>query len=125
MTELFTFLCQGTLVYLLGIQTLNVAGRHYFLAGATSFLLAMAGFYTNAAVAHAGFAGIFGSVWWSYCLAGVFSVPLSMWSHPQLVAWYERIINSRKRITDPAELLGIDKPVLLEQENGAVFVKKL
>ena len=95
MTEFLTFLAQGTLVYLLGIQTLNVVGRHYILAGATSFLLAAVGYYANAAVAHAGFDGIFGSIWWSYCLAGVFSVPFSMWSHPKIAAWYGRITNQR------------------------------
>lgn len=90
MTELMTFLSQGFLVYLLGIQTLNVAGNHVVLAAVTSFLLAVCGYYANAAVAHAGFAGIGGSVWWSYCLSGVFAVPVAMWTHPKLIRIYTR-----------------------------------
>ncbi len=97
LTEALTFVAQGTLVYLLGIQTLNVAGRHYILAGVTSFLLASAGYYANAAVAFAGFDGILGPVWWSYCLAGVFTVPLSMWSHPKIVRLYERLKRRHRR----------------------------
>ena len=91
MTEALTFLAQGTLVYMLGLQTLNVVGKHYILSAVTSFLLAVCGYYANAAVAHAGFNGIFGSIWWSYCMAGTVAVPLSIWSHPHLVRLYQRL----------------------------------
>jgi hypothetical protein len=93
-TEFLTFALQGSLVYLLGIQTLNVAGGHYVLAGLTSFLLAACGYYTNAAVAEAGFGGLFGPLWWSYCMAGVLFAPLSMWTHPQLVRLYVRVVRN-------------------------------
>ena len=91
MTEFLTFLAQGTLVYLLGIQTLNVVGRHVILAALTSFLLAVCGYYANAAVAFAGFNGIGGSIWWSYCLAGVVTVPLAIYTHPIIVRWYRKL----------------------------------
>lgn len=90
-TEALTFLSQGALVYLLGIQTLNVVGRHYVLTAVTSFALAVCGYYANAAVAYAGFDGIGGSIWWSYCLAGTVTVPLSIWSHPKIVALYRSV----------------------------------
>lgn len=93
MTEFYTFVAQGTLVYLLGIQTLNVVGRHIVLSAVTSFILAVCGYYANAAVAYAGLQGIGGSIWWSYCLAGTVTVPLSIWSHPYLVKFYGRWSN--------------------------------
>lgn len=92
MTEILTFAAQGSLVFLLGIQTLNVVGKHYILAMLTSFVLAVCGYYANAAVAHAGFAGIGGSIWWSYCLAGVFAAPLAIYTHPKIVKAYNKWI---------------------------------
>ena len=88
MTETLTFAAQASLVYLLGIQTLNVVGKHYALAAITSFVLAVCGYYANAAVAHSGFAGIGGPIWWSYCMAGTIAAPLAMWTHPKIVRWY-------------------------------------
>lgn len=91
MTEIFTFIAQGLLVYLLGIQTLNVVGKHYVLAVITSFALAVCGYYANAAVAFAGFAGIGGSIWWSYCLASCAAAPLAIYTHPHIVALYKKL----------------------------------
>lgn len=80
-------------MYLLGIQTLNVVGRHYVLAALTSFALAVCGYYANAAVAYAGFDGIGGSIWWSYVMAGTVTVPLAIYTHPMIVKLYARWTN--------------------------------
>lgn len=82
--EIMIFTSQFATVYLLGIQQLNVAGRHYVAAFCTSCLLGLSAFYLTASIGQAGISATFSSLWWSFMVAGPLAILLAMWSHPKL-----------------------------------------
>lgn len=87
------FGAQFIYVMLLGLQSLNVNGRHYAMAITTSFALGTLGFYLTAAVAEVRLAGQFGPVWWGFVLAGPAGISLAIWVHPHIRDWYQRRFN--------------------------------
>lgn len=84
------FVAQLIYVLLLGLQSLNVNGRHYALAMASSTALGTLGFFLTASVAEVRHAGQFGPVWWGFVLAGPVGIGLAIWLHPKIRGWYER-----------------------------------
>ena len=88
---LAVFAAQLVYVLLLGLQSLNVNGRHYAMAVSTSFALGTLGFYLTAAVAEVQKAGLYGPIWWGFVLAGPVGIALAIWVHPHLARLYRRL----------------------------------
>lgn len=88
---LTVFAAQLIYIMLLGLQSLNVNGRHYGLAMASSFALGTLGFYLTAMVAEVQRAGQFGPIWWAFVLAGPVGICIAIWLHPHLKHWYGKV----------------------------------
>lgn len=85
MLQLLTvFVCQFLLIMLMGIQSLNVQGRKYFAAGATSFLLGIGQFTVTAAIATAKDGGLLSPLGIAFLLGGPLGIMTSIWIHPKL-----------------------------------------
>jgi len=94
-TEALTvFAAQFAYVLLLGLQSLNVNGRHYGMSMVTSFALGTLGFYLTAMVAEVKISGQFGSVWWGFVAAGPAGIALAIWIHPRLRRAYQRLMGA-------------------------------
>jgi hypothetical protein len=87
---LIVFGAQLVYVLLLGLQSLNVNGRHYAAAMTCSFALGTLGFFLTAAVAEVKRAGVFGPIWWGFVVAGPVGIAIAIWIHPRLRDLYER-----------------------------------
>lgn len=86
---LLVFCSQFVYVLLLGLQSLNVNGRHYALAASTSGLLGVLGFWLTAAIAQKPEVGT--AVWWAYIAAGPTGISGSIYLHPHVKRIYERV----------------------------------
>lgn len=85
MTEaVIVFLCQFAYIMLLGLQQLNVVGKHYASAAGTSFALGWFGYFLTATVAVHEKHGMYSMVWWAFVSAGPIGIVVSMWLHPRL-----------------------------------------
>lgn len=80
--ELKVFAAQFAMIMLLGLQSLNVNGRHYAMAAITSALLGLVGWYITATIAVVGINGIGSSVWWSFLVAGPCGIMTAIYVHP-------------------------------------------
>lgn len=91
MTDLLIIFCaQFVYVMLLGLQSLNVNGRHYALAATTSTLLGVLGFALTAAIAQKPHVGT--AIWWAYIAAGPAGIATSIYLHPKLQGLYDRFV---------------------------------
>ncbi len=82
MKELLVFTAQFFMVFLLGLQSLNVNRGHYMSAATTSLALGVCGFYITATIAAVHGEGMGTWLWWSYIAAGPMGIVASMWAHP-------------------------------------------
>lgn len=87
---LLIFACQFTYIALLGLQQLNVVGRHYIGACVVSLLLGMCGYQLTAQIALAAHGPALGPVWWGYLAGGPLGICFGMWLHPRLRKWMEK-----------------------------------
>lgn len=85
---LIVFACQFTYIMLLGLQTLNVNGKHYISAAATSLALGCFGYFLTATVAAHQQHGIYSPAWFAFIAGGPMGVVASMWLHPRLKAFW-------------------------------------
>lgn len=83
---IFLSFVTACLVFLRGIQQLNVIGGHYVMASMTSYLIALAEVYFVADVAMKGLDAAF-----YVGTGGAIGVTLAMFFHPKI----KRIINER------------------------------
>lgn len=81
---LFVFAAQFLYVFLLGLQQLNVVGRHYAAAAATSWCLGVFGYYLTATIAVHSSPDSGSLVWWAFTTAGVAGICFAMWVHPRI-----------------------------------------
>lgn len=88
MDAALVFGAQFVMIFLLGIQSLNVNGKHYVSAAITSALLGVFGFYLTGTIAAAHQQGMFSVIWWSFVTAGPLGIITSMKLHPVLVRWF-------------------------------------
>lgn len=86
------FAAQFAMVMLLGLQSLNVNGRHYAGAAATSLLLGVCGYHITATIAAMNQDGFGSTAWWAFIIAGPCGIVTSIWLHPRL----RKLINDRK-----------------------------
>jgi hypothetical protein len=84
------FVAQYLMVLLLGLQSLNVRDRHYVLAGITSFMLGVCGFYVTSIVGAAK-GQVLTILWWSFVIAGPCGIITAMAVHPALVRAWEKL----------------------------------
>lgn len=84
------FAAQFVYVLLLGLQSLNVNGRHYAMAAATSVHLGVLGFWLTAMIAEVKTAGVGDGVWWAFVLAGPVGIVVAIYIHPHLHRLYQR-----------------------------------
>ena len=84
------FVAQFVLIFLLGIQSLNVNRGHYFLAGLTSLMLGVVGFYITGTVAAAHKEGMYSGVWWAFIIGGPLGIITSMKLHPIIHRWMKK-----------------------------------
>ncbi len=84
------FVAQYLMVLLLGLQSLNVRDHHYVLAGITSFLLGVCGFYVTSVVGAAKGQALT-ILWWSFVVAGPCGIVTAMAIHPTLVGIWRRL----------------------------------
>jgi hypothetical protein len=84
------FLAQGTMIFLFGIQSLNVNGGHKYLAAGTSLILGVLGFYVTGTVAKAYNDGLFTLFGLSFILAGPIAIWLAIELHPKIKKFLTR-----------------------------------
>ena len=84
------FLGQFILVGLLGIQQMNVQGRHYIAAAITSLILGISAFHVTAIIAEAGKAGVFSAEYFAYLLAGPLAICTAIWSFPKIKRYWSK-----------------------------------
>lgn len=81
-TELYVFSSQFAMIFLLGIQQMNVTGRHFVAAFITSLLLGICGYYLTSVIAQINIEGVLSSVWWSFIMSGPLGIITAMKVHP-------------------------------------------
>lgn len=89
------FVSQFFLIFLMGLQSLNVKDGHTILAGITSALLSLCGFYVTGLTAKAfdaGFLSLFGL---SFTVSGALGIMVAMKMHKHIVRMYSLIKNFR------------------------------
>lgn len=90
MTETISiFVAQYSLIFLLGIQSLNVNSKRYKTAFVTSLCLGIVGFHVTGTVAAAYRDGMFTPIWWSFIFAGPLGIVSSMKLHPVIVRFFK------------------------------------
>lgn len=91
MLDLVTiFVSQFVLIGLLGIQTMNVAGRHYVAAAITSFILGVASFHVTAVIAEVGRAGMFTDKWYTFLAAGPIAIVTAIFVYPRIKKYWSK-----------------------------------
>jgi len=88
--EIKIFLAQFLMIFLLGLQSINVNRGHKLLAALTSFGLGIAGFYVTGTIAQAYQEGMFSSMFLSFILSGPCGIVVSMMVHPKIVKWLKK-----------------------------------
>lgn len=87
------FACQFIYVMFLGLQSLNVNGRHYALAASTSSVLGVLGFWITATIAQKPEVGT--AVWWAFLAAGPTGICTSIYVHPKVAKLYQRLTRGK------------------------------
>lgn len=87
LTALAVFACQFAYVALLGLQQLNVVGKHYTAAFAVSLCLGVLGYHLVAVIAIHAHQAAGAPAWWGYVFGGPAGIVFSMWLHPRLRRW--------------------------------------
>lgn len=86
MNEVYLFICQFTMVYLLGLQSRAVNSKQYLLAAAVSLALGIVGYYLQATLGKLPVDGWFTAPWFAYIIAGPVAICGAMWTHSKLVS---------------------------------------
>ena len=87
LTALLIFAAQFVYIMLLGLQQLNVVGKHYVGAATVSLALGVFGYHLTATIAIHAEGHTFGLVWWGYVLAGPIAICTAMAIHPFFKKW--------------------------------------
>lgn len=87
--EIKIFIAQFLMIFLLGLQSINVNRGHKLIAALTSFGLGVAGFYVTGTIAQAYQEGMFSSTFISFIFAGPCGIVCSMFAHPHLVKMFK------------------------------------
>lgn len=82
------FVSQFFLIFLMGLQGLNVKDGHTILAGIVSALLSLCGFYVTGLTAKAFDAGFISWFGVSFTLAGTLGIMCAMKTHKYIVRFY-------------------------------------
>ena len=90
---MLVFASQFVYVMLLGLQSLNVNGRHYALAATTSSMLGVLGFWITATIAQKPHVGT--AIWWAYLAAGPAGICASIYLHPKVAGIYARLVGGK------------------------------
>lgn len=85
MTELTLFLSTALVVFALGFQQLNVAGRHYFLAVLTSLVIGASQIYLWRTLPGASVSQVVATL-----CGGPVGIVGAMWLHPRLARLLKR-----------------------------------
>lgn len=85
MDALIIFVAQFSIVYLMGIQSLNIKGGHYVGAAVTSLLMGVAAFYCTSIVGKMSLDDLLSIVGVGFITAGPVGITLAMLSHKRLV----------------------------------------
>jgi hypothetical protein len=88
--EIKIFIAQFSMIWLLGLQSINVNRGHKLIAALTSFALGIVGFYVTGTVASAYHEGMMSPMFISFILAGPCGILFSMYSHPYIVKFFGR-----------------------------------
>jgi hypothetical protein len=91
MIELALFVSTFLLVMLLGLQSLNVNGGHYWAAFFTSFGIGASNLVLFKLAPDANTTEML-----AYMLGGPFGILAAMWLHPRMALWFKRRECSRK-----------------------------
>lgn len=89
--SLLIFLAQFCVVYLLGVQSLNVRDGHYVGAAISSLLIGVFGFITTATIGGLEVADMGSSVGVGFLIAGPLAITAAMKTHPWLVKALKRV----------------------------------
>lgn len=85
MEEISIFLAQFLMIFLLGLQQLNVQGKHYLAAAITSLLLGVCGWTITSTIAAAHLEGLWSSIGISFLIAGPLGILAAMFMHNKLI----------------------------------------
>lgn len=83
--SIIIFVSQFGMIYLLGMQQMNVTGKHYVAAAVTSLLLGLFGWLTISIISAANKEGMLSMVFWFYLIAGPLGIVTAMRTHGFLV----------------------------------------
>jgi hypothetical protein len=84
------FIAQFSMIYLLGFQQMNVAGKHYIAAAATSFLIGLSGWINISIISVANREAIFSMIFWVYAIAGPIAIVVAMKTHAIVIKFLFR-----------------------------------
>lgn len=82
---------QFTMIFLVGINQLNVMHGHVYLAGMTSVLIGICGFFNITTIMDHEF---FSPIWLAYVLSGGIAIMCSMKVHPYITNFVGKINES-------------------------------
>jgi len=88
--ELKIFAAQFVVIWMLGLQSINVNRGHYVLAALTSFGLGIVGFYVTGVVAMVFQNGMLNTMFISFIVAGPCGIVTSMWTHKHISRFLKR-----------------------------------
>lgn len=91
MNETLIFVAQFSMIFLLGVQQLNVRDGHYIGAAITSLLLGVTGFTITSIVGKLQLEDLLRPIGVTFLVAGPIGITAAMYSHDWLVKQFRRI----------------------------------
>lgn len=90
MNALIIFIAQFCVVYLMGIQSLNIKGGHYLAAAITSFIMGIFAFASTSIIGKMRLDDIISMVGIVFLIASPLGITCAMASHRHLVKFFSK-----------------------------------
>ena len=94
MNALIIFIAQFCVVYLMGIQSLNIKGGHYLAAAITSFIMGVFAFASTSIIGKIALSDIISVVGIVFLVAGPLGITCAMASHKHLISYFKGLRRS-------------------------------